>query len=427
MTRPKQFLLIVMTLALLTVATLPACAPTPAPAVAASDRPRQRNPDVPEATLRRLVAGNNLFALDLYHALRQEEEGNLFYSPYSIVVALAMTYAGAQGETERQMVETLHFDLPPEILHPALNDLDQRLAAPPTGENFYLVIANSTWVQEGFPWRDEYLDTLAVHYGAGLYLVDFTEAARREQARQAINRWVKEQTQSKIGELLGPAILDAQTRLVLANAIYFQGEWSVPFTASAVDGQFHLLDGRTVTVPLMSRRAATGMTAGSGYQVLELAYKGDRVHMIILLPDEGRFEEIEQVLRAGQLEAMVAALQPTDLMLYLPKFSFDAEFNLRSALAGMGMPDAFDRDAADFSGIYDRSPGGGNLYVSHVIHKAFVVVDEQGTEAAAATSVVFRQVSAGLNQITVDRPFLFFIRDLETGAILFVGRVVDPS
>jgi serpin B len=408
--------------------TTPNAAAEPGSVLAVSQVARETAPDARDDELRQLVDGNGAFAFDLYRALRQEEDGNLFYSPYSISIALAMTYAGARGETEQQMGQTLHYRLDQARLHPGFNALDRQLTVPAAGADaFRLSIANSLWGQEGFPWREDYLDTLALNYGAGLRLVDFTGDSRREEGRQAINSWVEDETEDRIQNLIPRGVLDELTRLVLANAIYFKGEWEIPFDESIGDGDFFLLDGRTVTVPMMSRRTPTRLAAGAGYQAVELTYKGDRAHMILLLPEEGHFETFEQELTAERLEQIVAGLARTDLKLTMPKFTFETEFSLGPTLAAMGIPDAFDERTADFTGIYDRSREPRNLFVSAVVHKAFVAVDELGTEAAAATGVVFGIVSEPQNNITVDRPFLFVIRDIESGTLLFIGRVLDPS
>jgi serpin B len=402
--------------------------PPAAPPMAVSHVARETAPDAGAAEVQRLVEGNSAFALDLYHELRREEDGNLFYSPYSISIALAMIYAGARAETEQQMAQTLHYGPDQAGLHPAFNALDRQLTAPGAdADAFRLSIANSVWGQEGFPWREDYLDTLARNYGAGLRLVDFSGGTGREEARQAINSWVEDETEGRIEDLIPRGILTELTRLVLANAIYFKGEWEIPFDESIRDGDFYLLDGRPVTVPMMSRRTGSRLAAGDGYQAVELTYKGDRAHMILLLPEPGHFETFEQALTAELLEQIVAGLARTDLMLTMPKFTFETELSLRPTLAAMGMPHAFDEMAADFTGIYDRSQEPRNLFISHVVHKAFVAVDELGTEAAAATGVVAGIVSEPQNNIIVDRPFLFVIRDRESGTLLFVGRVLDPS
>jgi len=389
--------------------------------LAQSEKPRQTSPTASESALTEAAAGNNAFAFGLYQAIRGGE-GNLFYSPYSISLALAMTYAGARGETEKQMAEALHFTLPQEALHPAFNALDLQLAQPPqTDEGFQLRTANSLWGQKDFTFRAEYLDLLAENYGAGLRLVDFKDDAARQQARSAINAWVSAQTEDKIKELLAKGILTQDTRLVLANAIYFKAEWEKHFYGTQ-DDVFTLLDGATVVVPIMTNRLVVPYADGEGYQAVAIPYKGSRMQMVVLLPDEGQFDAFEQTLDGERFSAILQALQPTDVKVYLPKFDYDASLELKPALSDMGMPDAFDWQRADFSGM----TGERDLVLSHVVHKAFVAVDEEGTEAAAATGVVAEIVSMPF-VMKVDHPFLFVIRDAETGAVLFVGRVLDPT
>jgi serpin B len=389
---------------------------------------RETSPQVPAADLEELAAGNSAFALDLYQALRVEE-GNLFFSPYSISVALAMTYAGAQGETEAEMAETLRFGLPQERLHPAFNGLDLELAkrgegAEGTGEQgFRLNIANALWGQTGYPFLPEFLDVLASNYGAGMRLVDFSADA--EAARVTINDWVSQQTEGRIEDLIPQGVVDAATRLVLTNAIYFNAAWAKPFAeAGTEDGPFYLLDGSQVTAPLMRQTESFGYAHGEGYQVVELPYSGQELSMVILLPDEGQFDAFEEGLNAKGVEAMLGGVGYQQLDLTMPRFEFDAEFSLKETLEGMGMPLAFSGEA-DFSGM----TGQRDLYISAVIHKAFVAVDEEGTEAAAATAVAMAEMAMPAEplEVRVDRPFLFFIRDIPTGTILFAGRVLDPT
>lgn len=389
--------------------------------LARSTKQRQASPDVADAALSELAAGNTAFALDLYQAI-QGQDGNLFYSPYSISLALAMTYAGARGETERQMADTLHFALPQEQLHPAFNALDLQLTQQDQGEDaFKLKVANSLWGQKDFAFRPEFLDLLAENYGAGLRLVDFMDESAREQARLTINKWVEEQTEDKIKELLKQGILTQDTRLVLANAIYFKAEWEQPFLNGTKEEPFTLLDGTQVTAPTMSRRAMTRYAGGEDYQAVEIAYKGGRMSMVVFLPAPGQFEAFEASLDAERINAILQGLKQEDIRLFMPKFKYEAELSLAQTLADRGMPDAFDPLQADFSGM----TGKRNLFIKHVEHKAFVAVDELGTEAAAATGIVSEIVSMPI-EVRVDRPFIFLIRDGETGAILFVGRVVDP-
>jgi serpin B len=387
---------------------------------------RETSPAADAQELKELAAGNSTFAFDLYQALRGEP-GNLFYSPYSLSVALAMTYAGARGETESQMAATLHYTLPQEQLHPAFNALDMALAGAGDQQDgaFQLNVANSLWGQQGFPFRQEFLDLLAKNYASGLRLVDYIDEAQREQARQAINNWVSAATHGKIDELFEKGILTDATRLVLANAIYFKGEWSEPFLNGTQEAPFTRLDGSQVSVPTMSRRATTPYTAGEDFQAVDLPYKGGRVAMLVLLPAAGQFEAFESRLNQEQAQAILQDLEASDVKLYMPKFQFSAEYTLEETLKAMGMPDAFDMQRADFSGMYDRQKAGGNLYLSHVVHKAFVAVDEIGTEAAAASGVV-AEIESMPVELRIDRPFIFLIHDLQTGTILFAGRVVNP-
>jgi len=409
---------------------LTACAPgKPAQAqIAQSDKPRVQSPAVGASDLAELVAGNSAFAFALYQAIRQEP-GNLFYSPYSISLALAMTYAGARGNTERQMADVLRFTLPQERLHPAFNALDQALASrgagakSKDGKPFRLSVANSLWGRAGYKFLPAFLDTLAVNYGAGLRLVDFQAAP--EAARKTINDWVSQQTEDKIRDLIPPGAIDTLTRLVLANAIYFNAAWLHPFEKeSTQDGPFYLLDGSQVTVPMMRQDAHFRYFAGEGVQAVELPYDGEEVSMVILVPDKGRFPAFEAALTADQVADILAKMEFASVNLTMPKFKYDASLSLADTLKAMGMSDAFSM-SADFSGM----DGTRNLAITDVFHKAFVAVDEAGTEAAAATAVVIglTAMPASPVDLTVDRPFVFLIRDVQTGAILFVGRVLNPA
>lgn len=394
----------------------------PAGLEARSARPRELAPEVSDDDLAALSAGNRAFAFDLYQAVRGER-GNLFYSPYSVSLALAMTYAGARGATEAEMAQTLHYTLPQDRLHPAFNATDLALATPSDAEgSFRLNIANAVWGQQGYALEPAYLDTLAVHYGAGLRLADFTDPTQREKARQAINTWVDNATEGKIPVLLDEGVLTDLTRLVLANAIYFKADWEAPFMPEGTtEMPFTLLDGSQVPAPTMSRRAGTGYAAGDDVEALELTYVGGRASMVILLPAAGTFQDFEAGLNADTVEGLIDRMQTADLQLYVPRFQYAANLDLAGTLAGMGMPSAFDPNAADFSGM----DGQRNLVLTDVIHRAFVAVDEKGTEAAAATGVV-AGVTSMPQVVTVDRPFVYLIRDRETGTVLFVGRVLNP-
>ncbi len=407
---------------------LVACAQPAAGEIIRSDKQRVTSPDVNEADLVTLVDGNSTFAFDLYQALR-EADGNLFYSPYSISLALAMTYAGARGETAQQVADTLHFILPQDRLHPAFNSVDIELsqrgkgAKGEDGEGFRLNIVNAIWGQEGYKFLSGFLDVLAENYGAGLRILDFANAP--EESRITINNWVSDQTEGRIEDLIPQGLIDTLTRLVLTNAIYFNAAWQNPFSEDMTDdGPFYLLDGGEVTVPMMKQTEMFGYADGDEYQAVELPYDGRELSMVILLPQAGQFEAFEGSLDSQRVDRIVKGLEHKRVALTMPKFEFESDFSLRETLAAMGMPVAF-LGGADFSGM----TGNRDLFIADVIHKAFVSVDEAGTEAAAATAVVMpRAMPPGeIVEVTADRPFVFLIHDIETGAILFVGRVVSPS
>ena len=425
-TEVKKLFLCLIVVAL--ISGLAACAQPVTGVVIQSDKQRETSPNVNEADLATVGDGNSAFGFDLYQALR-EEDGNLFFSPYSISLALAMTYAGARGETAQQMADTLHFILSQDRLHPAFNSLDIELsqrgegAKGKDGEGFRLNIVNAIWGQEGYKFLSEFLDVLAENYGAGLRPLDFANAP--EESRITINNWVSDQTEGRIEDLIPQGLLDALTRLVLTNAIYFNAAWQHPFNEDMTeDGPFYLLDGGEVTVPMMKQTESFSYAEGDGYQAIELPYDGRELSMVILLPRAGQFETFEDSLDAQRVDAILKDVEPRRVALTMPRFEFESSFSLKEALAAMGMPVAFS-GSADFSGM----TGNRDLFIADVIHKAFVSVDEAGTEAAAATAVVMELTALPGTpvEVTLDRPFVFLIHDIETGAILFVGRVVAPS
>ncbi len=426
----KKILVIVLALVLLVPVVVSVQLTQPAAAgEVKSDRDRITSPAVLTDEQALLVEGNSAFAFELYQALKGKG-GNLFYSPYSISLALAMTYAGANGETAQQMAATLHFLLDQERLHPAFNWLDAELAKRgqgaqgKDGEGFRLNVANAIWGQKNYEFLPTFLDVMAENYGAGLRLLDFITEA--EKSRLAINDWVSDQTEGRIKDLIPPGAIDALTRLVLTNAIYFNAAWAYPFNKDATaDGAFYLLDGGQVTLPMMRQMESLSYTEGEGYQAVELLYDGDELSMVILLPASGNLEAFEEGLQAQYVSDIMSGLRSTRVALAMPKFEFESEFSLKDALADMGMPIAFSPSDADFSGM----TGNRDLFISEVVHKAFVSVDEAGTEAAAATAVIMSltAVPEPPVEVTIDRPFIFLIRDIKTGAILFVGRVLNPG
>ncbi len=389
-----------------------------------SDLPRIESPDIDPAERALLIEGNSAFAFELYRQLRGED-GNLFYSPHSISVALAMTYAGARGETAEQMARTMHFLPEQESLHPAFNWLDGELAT--RGERdqgFTLNIVNAIWGQKDYSFLQSFLDVLAENYGAGLRILDFIEET--EASRRAINEWISDETEDRIRDLIPRGAVDKLTRLVLTNAIYFDADWQHPFKKEDTsNGPFYLVDGRQVRVPMMKQIESFGYAEGQGYQAVELPYDGGELSMVILLPESGRFREFEDALDARTVAGIIDSLSTDRIALTMPRFEFESDFALRATLQAMGMPLAF-TDNADFSGM----TGGRDLLISDVVHKAFVAVDEEGTEAAAATGVIMAPTSMPLDPevtVTIDRPFVFLIRDIDTGSVLFLGRVMDPT
>jgi serpin B len=375
------------------------------------------------ADVQTVVQGNTAFALDLYARLR-EREGNLFYSPYSISTALAMTYAGARGETEAQMARVLHFTLGQQLLHPAFGSLRGEIQGAGQKRKYQLQTANRLWGQKGYGFLPHFLKTTETYYGAGLKEVDFVRAT--EEARRMINGWVEEQTNDKIRELLKPGLVTPNTRLVLTNAIYFKAAWMLPFNARQTrDEDFLLADGNKVKAKLMHGRRHANYFKGDTFVAVELPYERHDLSMIILLPNQADgLPALEQRFTMANLKQWLGKLSDHDVDVTLPKFKLTSEFLLEGVLSKMGMPIAFGT-GADFSGMTTRD----KLYISRVVHKAFVDVNEAGTEAAAATAVLMERAAPISPRATfhADHPFVYLIRDNRTGSILFVGRVTDPS
>jgi serpin B len=389
--------------------------------------------NVSETTLETLVEGNTRFALDLYEYLREGEEGNLLASPYSVSVALAMTYAGAREETESQIAEAMRFSLEEEI-HPVFaalyHELEARSEADEDGEGdpFELAAANAAWGLESYPYREEYLALVETYYGAGFNVVDFE--GDPEGSREEINAWVAERTEERIDELLPEDSIDELTRLVLTNALFFHAAWAEPFEEERTeDAPFTALDGTVEEVPLMNQNGRFPYAEIDGHQAIELPYAGREVGMVVVLPAEGEFEHVESGLDPGRFATIDDALEPQEGTIALPRFEFESGFALEDALSALGMPVAFDEREANFDGIAPLEELDGNLYVDDVYHDTFIAVDESGTEAAAATGVVINEESAPADpfEMVVDRPFLFAIRDRPTGTVLFLGRVVDAA
>ncbi|HEU5308468.1 MAG TPA: serpin family protein, partial [Acidimicrobiia bacterium] len=392
--------------------------------------------DVPRAAatspdVATLVHDNTAFAFDLYRQLAARDSGNLFISPVSISTVLAMTYAGARSTTAAQIAKAAHFDLDPARLHAAFNALDQQLLAPrpaPTGASLQpmqLEIDNSLWAQTGRDFVKTFLETLAEDYGAPVHLLDY--AATPRAAADAINAYVAAHTHGRIRQLLSPDDVDALTRFVLVDTVYFKGSWQIPFDP-APSTHFHLLDGSTTSPTMMS--AATHVSAFStdDYDAVSIPYVGG-ASMRLIVPAAGHFDAVERELGAGLLDQIRAGETSQRIQLTMPKFSFSTSARLDDALQSLGVHDVFSPPTASGGADLTGMSPARDLFVKTVVHQATVAVDEDGTEATAATAAVGSLSSATdpAREVKVDRPFFVVIEDDATHAVLFTGRVTDPD
>ena len=375
-----------------------------------------------QVKLEELAQGNNAFALDLYQQLKNDE-GNLFFSPFSLSTALAMTYAGARGGTESQMARVLHFEQTGESLHVAFAGLQARLSEAEAKGGIQLKVANSLWPQAGYPFLAEFIALIQTHYGVTITPVDYGDA---ETARKTVNEWVEAKTEKRITDLIPPGVFNALTRLMLVNAIYFKGNWADQFDARLTKrGDFWSPHGN-IHASMMSRANEYAYAETESLQVLELPYAGKSLSLLILLPKEkDGLAALESQLTSSFLEQITAQLREQQVFVTMPKFKVEAAFQLNNALIKMGMSDAFDDDKANFAGMDGIE---GNLFISAALHKAFIEVNEEGSEAAAATAIVMKMRGAPhrLPAFRADHPFLFFIRENQTGSILFLGRLLKP-
>ena len=373
------------------------------------------------------VNGSNAFAVDLYAQL-SKQPGNLFFSPESISTAIGMAYAGARGQTATEMQHVFHFTLPPDRLHPAMGALLAAMNAQHKG--YELHVADALWAQQDSNFEESYLKLVQSDYGAGFHRVNFKISP--DSVRATINAWVEKQTSDKITNLLGPGALNSSTRLVLTNAIYFKGDWQNPFDAQATQKEeFHLSSTQWVMTPMMHRTGSYSYFDGGTFQALELPYAGNEISMVVLLPkDTDGLAALEQSFTSGVAGEWIQKLEPVDkVILTLPSFTMTQQFELSSALSTMGMAQAFS-GSADFSGM----TGKPDFSISAAIHKAYIDVNEKGTEAAAATAIVMR--ATAMRQefpapppivFRADHPFLFILLDRKSGGMLFLGRVADPT
>jgi serpin B len=376
-----------------------------------------------KANVAALVKGDNAFAFDLYDQLRGQD-GNVFCSPYSISTALAMTSAGARGDTAAEMAKALHFTLSPDELHRAEAAVLAGLNAGGKPRGYQLSVANALWGQQGYGFKDDFLKLTQAHYGAGLREVDFARDA--EAARQSINAWVSQETKDKIKDLLPKGVLNNLTRLVLTNAIYFKGDWASQFKKDRTRDEDFQTGADKVKTPLMHQTARFKYLDADTVQLLELPYAGKELSMVVLLPKKvDGLAQLEQTLAADKLAGWLGKLREQEVVVSLPKFKTTCEYSLKGPLEALGLKKAFG-STADFSGMNGKSR---DLFLTAVVHKAFVDVNEEGTEAAAATAVVVT-LSAAMPvraEFRADHPFVFLIRDTRTDSVLFLGRIVNPT
>ena len=383
--------------------------------------------NVQAAQTESLVDGNTAFALDLYARL-SGAPGNLFFSPYSISTCLAMTYAGARGDTETQMARVLHFRQGDTRLHSSFGELQQHLNDAAKQKGIQLDIANALWAQKGHHFLPAFMKIAQDDYQANVNQADFmTSDASADAVRREINRWVAQKTQDKIQDILSPGDVNRDVKIVLANAIYFKGTWASPFEKAATTTQpFHLSTSSQADTLLMHHFDDVRYTGNNDFQAVELPYSGNELSMVILLPRQiDALGQLERQLSPAFLARVLAQMQKQNVEIFLPKFKLESGFNLNATLAKMGMPDAFNPLNADFSGINGLRQ---DLYIFGVYHKAWAEVTEEGTEAAAATAVVMGDGEAPSPPpvFRADHPFVFLIRDTRSGSLLFFGRLADP-
>ncbi len=397
--------------------------------IAQSPLARDTNPQVSDADFTAVVAGNTDFSLKVFPLLDPGISSNTVFSPYSVTQAFALLAPGARGNTLSGIEQALSYPLSQDRFNMALNKLDLLLTSEgigsldTTGNQLPMLRnANAIWVQAGFPIISAYLDTLAVNYGAGIYLVDFTNET--EDARGTINAWVEGQTNDKIHDLIPEGGVTSLTRVVLTNAVWFKANWASQFSeASTTNQTFFNQNSSTSSVPFMRQIFTVPYAQADSCQAVDIPYAGNNFSMLVVMPAAGTFESFLSSLTPAVLGDITnhLAAQYTDLS--LPKFNFTVSVGMRSLLQSLGMTDAFNRDTADFSGI-DGTP---DLYVTNVFHKAFISVDEHGTEAAAATGIVVEPTGPPPPPpltFTVDHPYIFVIRERQTGLILFIGKVI---
>ena len=387
-----------------------------------NDIPRLNDTAVTAESLSQVVSANNQFAFDLYSQY-QSKEGNLFFSPYSISTALAIAYEGAEGSTAQEMQNVLHFPDDDSARRSAFarlyNQVNQR------DQEYPLNTANALWAQKEYKFKADYLGRAADHYGGKVMNLDFIEET--EEARMTINQWVQDETSGKIKGIIPAGVLNSLTKLVITNAIYFKGNWAIRFDKSQTrETDFKVSPQEIVKAQMMTvggEKAVFFYAQTDDLQILELPYEGEDISMLILLPKEDSLEKVEKDLTIEKLSELKGMMKERQISVSIPRFSFETKYFMADALKQMGMPSAFDPDKADFSGM----TGANELYVTSLIHQAFIEVNEEGTEAAASTSISMGITSVRPDFFYADRPFIFIIQEKTTGTMLFIGRVSDPG
>jgi serpin B len=376
-----------------------------------------------------VVDANNHFASDLYSKY-QSKEGNMFFSPYSISSALAMTYEGAKGQTAEEMRAVLHLPNNVEKIRSDFSSINDELNK--ADKTYSLSIANALWAQKDYPFVDDYFNIVDTYYGGKVTNLDFKTDT--ENSRITVNSWVEDKTNDKIKDLVPKGILTPDIRLILTNAIYFKANWSSQFDAENTrDGQFKLSSGINAPAKMMHQTNYFNYGETNDLQILEMDYLGNDLSMLIILPKENNLNRVENILSKEKLSEWKGDMQTNKVVVTLPKFKFETKYFMAEDLKEMGMPTAFKYPDADFTGISPptaESPNG-ELYIGEVIHQTFIEVAEYGTEAAAATAVIMKAGSAAPTQepkiFTADHPFIFIIQQKDSGNILFMGRLSDPS
>jgi len=374
------------------------------------------------------VAASNQFAFKLYDQYKNTDD-NVFFSPYSISSALQMTYEGARGKTAQEMASVFHFPNNAATRVGSFAKLYEQIN--PQNAAYQLSTANALWAQKDYPFDPNYLKTAETYYRGKATNLDFV--SNTENSRQTINQWVSDKTAQKIPELFSPGSLNPLTRLVLTNAIYFKGKWASPFEKETTQEKDFTASTRAkIKCQMMNQQKTFNYAQTPDYQALELPYENNDLSMLVILPQNGKMTSVESGLTTEKFIAIKKSMASELVDVYLPKFKFDTSYNMNQTLAKMGMPTAFDEMSADFSGMYDRSKINENLYIGLVIHKAYIDVYEEGTEAAAATGVAMQTTSAIMDPpqpkiFNADHPFIFAIVHNDTGGILFMGKVNNPN